>query len=204
MGLYQERIVPALIGMAMGARPFRPLRQRVVGAASGRTLEVGVGAGDNLGFYPPAVEELFALDPSARLLERARRRAPSGRTVRLLETGAEAIPLDDSSMDTVVMTWTACSIPDVPAALSEIRRVLKPSGRLLFVEHGRAPDAGVARWQDRLDPVWSRLAGGCHLNRRIDEALPAAGLRLEALTTGYGLPGPRIFTYLYEGAAVRR
>ena len=162
MGLYQEWIVPALIGMAMGARPFRPIRRRVVGAASGRTLEVGVGAGDNLGFYPSAVGELFALDPSARLLGRARGRVPPGRAVRFLEAGAEAIPLDDASMDTVVMTWTACSIPDVPAALSEIRRVLKPSGRLLFVEHGRARDAGVARWQDRLDPAWSRRPAADH------------------------------------------
>ena len=201
MGLYQERVVPALVALAMGGRQFRPFRRRVVGGASGRVLEVGVGAGDNLGFYPEATGELFALDPSARLLARARRRVPSGRQVRFLEAGAEAIPLDDASMDTVVMTWTACSIPEPAAALAEIRRVLKPAGRLLFVEHGRSHDAAVARWQDRLDPLWSRVAGGCHLTRDPIALLQHAGFEVVEQHQRYA-KGPKPFTYFTTAKAL--
>jgi len=123
--------------------------------------------------------------------------------VQLLEASAERIPLADRSMDTVVLTWTGCSIPDIATALDEMRRVLKPGGRLLFVEHGRAPEPGVARWQDRLDPLWRRIAGGCHLNRKIDDLLVDAGFRIDRVDTGY-IPGPRIMSFLYEGAATPR
>jgi ubiquinone/menaquinone biosynthesis C-methylase UbiE len=123
--------------------------------------------------------------------------------IYLLEGSAERIPLADRSMDTIVMTWTGCSIPDVRTALGEMRRVLKPGGRLLFVEHGRAPEAAVARWQDRLDPFWQRLSGGCHLNRKTDDLLSEAGFRIDRLETGY-IPGPRIMTFLYEGTATPR
>jgi ubiquinone/menaquinone biosynthesis C-methylase UbiE len=121
-------------------------------------------------------------------------------TVELILGSAEAIPLDDESVDTVVMTWTGCSIPDITAGLAQLRRVLRPAGRLLFVEHGRAPELGVARWQDRLTPLWRRISGGCHLNRKIDVLIETAGFRFERLVTGY-MTGPRPFTFMYEGSA---
>jgi ubiquinone/menaquinone biosynthesis C-methylase UbiE len=120
--------------------------------------------------------------------------------IEFLEASAEAVPLDDASIDTVVTTWTLCTIPDAPRALAELRRVLKPGGALLFVEHGRAPESGVAWWQDRLDPLWRRLAGGCHLNRKIDDLISGSGFRLDALANAR-LPGPRTHTFLYEGRA---
>jgi ubiquinone/menaquinone biosynthesis C-methylase UbiE len=138
------------------------------------------------------------------LLARARRKTQRMEIpVRLLEGSAERIPLADRSMDTIVMTWTGCSIPEVGTALMEMRRVLKIGGRLLFVEHGRAPEPSVARWQDRLDPLWLRLSGGCHLNRKIDNLLAEAGFRLDRLETGY-IAGPKIMTFFYEGAALPR
>jgi ubiquinone/menaquinone biosynthesis C-methylase UbiE len=201
MGFYEEWILPTLIDLSMRNKRLRPYRERVAGAAEGRVLDVGVGSGLNLPFYARQAQEVFGLDPSPRLLERARRnRQRADVPVRLLEGSAERIPLADRSMDTIVMTWTGCSIPDVRAALLEMRRVLRVGGRLLFVEHGRAPDAGVARWQDRLDPLWLRFSGGCHLNRKIDDLLSDTGFRIDRLETGY-IPGPRIMTFLYEGAA---
>jgi len=120
--------------------------------------------------------------------------------VTLVEGSAEALALDDRSFDTVVTTWSLCSIPDVRQALAEVRRVLRPGGVLLFVEHGRSPEPGIARWQDRLDPLWTRLAGGCHLNRAMDVLLSDAGFRLDALSTTR-VPGPRTHTFLFEGRA---
>ena len=204
MGFYEEWILPALIDLSMRNKRLRPYRERVAGAAEGRVLDVGVGSGLNLPFYPRQANEVFGLDPSPRLLERARRNMRHADVpVRLLEGSAERIPLADRSMDTIVMTWTGCSIPEIRAALVDMRRVLKVGGRLLFVEHGRAPEAGVARWQDRLDPLWLKVSGGCHLNRKIDDLLSDAGFRIDRLETGY-IPGPRIMTFLYEGAASPR
>jgi ubiquinone/menaquinone biosynthesis C-methylase UbiE len=204
MGFYEEWILPALIDLSMRNKRLRPYRERVAGRAEGRVLDVGVGSGLNLPFYGRQVREVFGLDPSPRLLERARRNMRRADVpVRLLEGSAERIPLADRSMDTIVMTWTGCSIPEVRAALEDMRRVLKVGGRLLFVEHGRAPEPGVARWQNRLDPLWVRFSGGCHLNRKIDDLLSDAGFRVDRLETGY-IPGPRIMTFLYEGAASPR
>jgi ubiquinone/menaquinone biosynthesis C-methylase UbiE len=164
-------------------------------------LEVGIGSGLNLPLYGPSVRSVIGLDPSPELLLMARDRARTALVpVKLLEASAETVPLDDASIDTVVTTWTLCTIPDAPRALSELRRVLRPGGALLFVEHGRAPEFGVARWQDRLDPMWRRLAGGCHLNRKIDELISGSGFRIDALTNAR-LPGPRTHTFLYEGRA---
>jgi ubiquinone/menaquinone biosynthesis C-methylase UbiE len=192
--------VPTLIDLSMRNKRLRPYRERVPGAAEGRVLDVGIGPGLNLPFYRRA-REVFGLDPSSRVLARAQDAAQHTQVpVHLLEGSAECIPLADRSMDTVVMTWTGCSIPDIRAALKEMRRVLNPGGRLLFVEHGRAPDPGVARWQERLDPLWVQVSGGCHLSRKIDDLLSEAGFRVEGLKTGY-IPGPRIMTFLYEGAA---
>jgi ubiquinone/menaquinone biosynthesis C-methylase UbiE len=204
MGFYQQWIVPPLIDLSMDNRHLRPYRERVAGAAEGRILDVGIGSGMNLPFYAPQAREIFGLEPSPWLLARARSKAQlASSPVHLLEGSAERIPFADRSIDTIVLAWTGCSIPDIATALEDMRRVLKPGGRLLFVEHGRAPEPGVARWQDRLDPLWHRISGGCHLNRRIDDLLADAGFRIDRLDTGY-IPGPRITTFLYEGAATLR
>jgi len=197
MSFYENRILPHLIASTMRHRELIPYRQRVVGAARGRVLEVGVGAGANLPFYGPGAGDIFGLDPSERLLRKAREAGP----LHLLEASAEAIPLDTASVDTVVMTWTLCSIPDAHAALAEMRRVLKPGGRLLFVEHGLSPDRRVRWLQNTLTPVWRRIGGGCHLNRPIDVLIHEAGWRVEKIDTGY-LRGPNPVTYMYEGSAL--
>src|SRR5438034_257464 len=204
MGFYAEWILPALIDLSMRNKRLRPYRERVAGAAQGRVLDIGIGSGLNLPFYGRQAREIFGLEPSPQLLARARGKAQHTQIpIHLLEGSAECIPLADRSMDTLVMTWTGCSIPDIRAALREMRRVLGPGGHLLFVEHGRAPELGVARWQERLDPIWLRFSGGCHLSRKIDDLLSDAGFRIERLETGY-IPGPRIMTFLYEGAAQPR
>jgi ubiquinone/menaquinone biosynthesis C-methylase UbiE len=204
MGYYQKWIVPAVIDLSMRNKRLRPYRERVAGAAEGHVLDVGVGSGLNLPFYARQAREIFGLDPSPALLARAGGNAQHlNIPVHLLEGSAERIPLADRSMDTIVLTWTGCSISDIRTALGEMRRVLKPGGRLLFVEHGRAPEAGVARWQDRLDPFWHRFSGGCHLNRKTDDLLFEGGFRIDRLEIGY-IPGPRIMTFLYEGAATPR
>ena len=201
MGFYQRQIVPCLTHLAMSQEQLLPYRRRIVGAAEGVVLEIGAGSGLNFALYGSAVGSVIGLEPSAALLGMARARARAAPvSVALLDASAEAIPLDAGSIDTVVTTWTLCTIPNASRALREMRRVLRPGGSLLFVEHGRAPEAGVARWQDRLDPVWSWFAGGCHLNRKIDDLLPGAGFRIEALQNPR-LPGPRTHAYLYEGRA---
>jgi ubiquinone/menaquinone biosynthesis C-methylase UbiE len=201
MSFYQHHALPRLLHMVMQQEAMVPYHRRVIGAAEGRVLEVGIGSGLNLPLYGPSVRSVIGLDPSPELLLMARDRARTALVpVKLLEASAETVPLDDASIDTVVTTWTLCTIPDAPRALSELRRVLRPGGALLFVEHGRAPEFGVARWQDRLDPMWRRLAGGCHLNRKIDELISGSGFRIDALTNAR-LPGPRTHTFLYEGRA---
>jgi len=202
MGFYRNHILPRLCDGAMRSQMLRPYRERAAGAAEGRVLEIGAGSGLNFRYYGAGLRELVALEPDPKLTALARERAQTaGRTVRFLAAGAEAIPLEDASVDTVLSTWTLCSIAQAPAALAEMRRVLKASGRLLFVEHGRAPDLGVARWQDRLTPLWKRVAGGCHLNRGIPDLIEGAGFRIERLQSAYAPEGPKIMTFLYEGAA---
>lgn len=201
MGFYTDRVLPALLDLTMRNKLLRPFRERVTSAAEGRVLDVGVGSGLNLPLYGARADEVFGLEPSHPLLLRASKNAELALvSVRLIEGSAEAIPLDDNSIDTVVMTWTGCSIPDIRSALGEMRRVLKPRGRLLFVEHGRSPEAGVQIWQDRLTPLWRRVAGGCHLNRKMDDLVEEGGFAIERLDTGY-LRGPRIITFIYEGVA---
>ena len=201
MGFYNERVLPYLVHLAMRQDTFVAYRQRVVQDAHGRVLEIGVGSGLNLPFYGEKVRQVTGLDPSPRLLSMARRvQAGSRVPTELIEASAEAIPLENQSIDTVVSTWTLCSIPDAVAALREMRRVLTPAGELRFIEHGRAPEATVRLWQDRLTPVWKRLAGGCHLNRPIRELLEDAGFRIERMDTGY-MKGPKPMTFMYEGQA---
>ena len=201
MSFYRRHILPHLLHFAMRQNYLVPLRNRVIGAAEGRVLEVGIGSGLNFPIYGATVTSVIGLEPSPELLCMARPRASAAMIpITLLDASAEAIPLDDHSVDTVVTTWTLCTIPNAPLALSEIRRVLKPIGTLLFVEHGRAPEPAVARWQDSLDPLWSRLAGGCHLNRKMDDLIAGNGFRIDSLTNTQ-VPGPRTHTFLYEGSA---
>jgi ubiquinone/menaquinone biosynthesis C-methylase UbiE len=167
-------------------------------------LEIGIGSGLNLAFYDRGrVAKLWGLEPSEELRRIARERArAAGMDVEFLGLPGEQIPLEDGSVDTVVTTYTLCTIPDVARALGEMRRVLVAGGTMLFSEHGRAPDASVARWQDRLDRVWGNIAGGCHLNRAIPHLIGDAGFRMDSLDTMY-VPGPRPFTYTYWGRAAR-
>jgi len=170
--------------------------------ARGDVLEVGIGSGLNLPLYSGEVYRVYGVDPSVELQKMARRRL-AGRALKvefLSQSAEETLPLSDKSVDTVVMTWTLCSIAKPPLALKEMKRVLKSDGRLIFVEHGRAPDSGVAAWQDRLTPLWKHIGGGCHLNRKVDDLLAEAGFRIEELRTTY-LPGPRTMTYTYQGFA---
>ena len=201
MSFYQRYVIPRLTHLAMRQKQLLPFRQRVIGAAEGRVLEIGIGSGLNFPLYGGAVTSVIGLEPSSELLNMARPRAEAAAApITLLDASAETIPVDSGSIDTVVTTWTLCTIPNAAQALAEMRRVLRPGGALLFVEHGRAPEPGVARWQDRLDPLWSRLAGGCHLNRKMDDLISRNGFRIEALENAR-LPGPRTHTYLYQGLA---
>jgi ubiquinone/menaquinone biosynthesis C-methylase UbiE len=192
-----------MIDLACGVRPVRRQREKVVPRASGRVLEVGVGTGLNLPYYDASrVAALVGLDPAPQMRRRAERRAAAARiAVEFITLSAEKIPLEDASFDCVLMTYTLCSIPDPRAALAEIHRLLKPGGRLIYCEHGRAPDEGVRRWQARLTPLWKRLAGGCHLDRDIPGLLREGGFVCGRIETMY-LPGPRPLTYNYWGEAL--
>lgn len=201
MGIYRDHILPLLIHLSMRQRNLAAYRARVIPDAEGRVLEIGIGSGLNLPYYGTTVEQIIGLDPSPKLLAMAREAARRASVpLELIENSAETIPLYNRSVDTVVTTCTMCSIPDVRRALGEIRRVLRPGGRLLFVEHGASPDPSVRRWQERLTPVWRRIGGGCHLNRAISELIEAAGFRIERLETGY-MRGPKPMTFMYEGVA---
>lgn len=201
MSLYRDLILPRLVHGAMRNPDLVPYRKRALEQAWGRVLEIGIGSGLNLPHYPTAVNEVLGLEPSPRLAAMARK-AASGVAfpVEVLEESAEAIPLEDGTIDTVVSTWTLCSIPDVGRALSELRRVLKPGGQFLFVEHGLSPDKSVRTWQRRLAPLWKCCAGGCHLNRPIEGLVESSGFRCTELQTGYA-KGPRPMAFMYEGSA---
>ena len=202
MGLYDRFILPQVIELAMRQKNFAPFRERVVGAARGRVLEIGIGSGLNLASYRSGAEGVYGVDPSTELLAKASQRIDAARVlVKLVEGSAEKLPFDDRCFDTVVMTFTLCSIPDAALAVREMRRVLRPEGELRFVEHGQAPDPAVVRWQHRLTPVWKRLGGGCHLNRKIDDLIKAGGFRIDRLRTDYLESAPRLFSFIYEGSA---
>jgi ubiquinone/menaquinone biosynthesis C-methylase UbiE len=201
MAFYHDIVLPKLCDLSMRNRHLVPYRRRVVAAAEGRVLEIGVGSGLNLPYYRPAVTEIIGLEPSRPLMSMAKGaacKAPG--PVNFIEGSAEAIPLDGGSIDTVVTTWTLCTIPQAPTALGEMRRVLRPGGRLLFVEHGLSPDADVRKWQNWLTPAWTCISGGCHLNRPIRSMIEQSGFRLDRLETGY-MAVPKPMTFMYEGAA---
>jgi ubiquinone/menaquinone biosynthesis C-methylase UbiE len=201
MGFYREQILPHLVHLSMRQSTLAPYRERVVSSAGGRVLEIGIGSGLNLPLYSRTVTQVVGLDPSPKLLSMAHdAKDRTCRSAELIEAVAEAIPIETRSIDTVVTTWTLCTIPDVMRALDEMRRVLKATGRLVFVEHGRSSDVGVRRWQDRLNPCWKPIAGGCHLNRPIAELIERSGFRIERLDTGYA-KGPKPMTFMYEGIA---
>ena len=201
-GWYERLILPRLIDVTCGLEQIAEQRRRIVPEAAGRVLELGFGSGLNLPFYNPSrVAELWGLEPSRAMLEMAEARAAkAGFPVTFLEAPAEAIPLDSGSVDTVVSTYTLCTVSDPVKALREVARVLRPGGRLLFAEHGRAPDAGVFKWQARLTPVWKRLAGGCQLDRDIPALLRTAGFEPVQLHCGY-IAGPRLVSFNFVGAA---
>ncbi len=201
MGFYAKWILPRLTDLAMRNKEATRYRAQLLPQARGVTLEVGVGSGLNLPFYGPQVDRLYAVDPSEELLRMAEKKVHGvAFSVQFLARSAEEIPIDDRSIDTVVTTWTLCTIPDPLKALAEMRRVLKPGGVLLFAEHGLAPEASVQRWQRRLNPLWNKLAGGCNLDRKMDELIRAAGFRILELTTEYA-KAPRPMSYIYIGRA---
>jgi len=203
MGLYSRLVLPHLVHYACSGEQTERQRAKVVPKARGRVLEVGIGSGLNLPFYDPGrVTEVLGLEASAEMValaEQAAYEAPFD--VEFLLAGSEEIPLPSASCDTVVVTYALCTIPDVVPALKEMGRVLKAGGTLLFCEHGLAPDADVRKWQDRLDPVWRRLAGGCHLNRDIPALLHGGGFQTRSLDTMY-VPGWRPACFEYWGSAV--
>ena len=204
MNLYERWILPSLIDLAMRQHQLCPYRAQVITAARGRILEIGVGSGLNFRFYDRAVDHVCGIDPSLALLRLAQRRRASADVGMFLVGGtAEQLPFAAASFETVVTTWTLCSIPDPARALTEIRRVLLPGGRLLFVEHGLAPEPSVARWQHRLTPCWRRVAGGCHLDRKMDDLIRSAGFDLRISDASY-MPGPRPWTFFYRGEAIKR
>ena len=185
----------------MRSKDAAELRSEVIPAARGVVLETGVGSGLNIPFYTDAVSRLYGVDPSGQLLDMARRKAGGAPfPIDFLNHTAERVPLADRDVDTAVMTWSLCSMADPLAVLREVKRVLKLDGTLIFVEHGLSPDLSVQAWQNRINPIWRRLAGGCNLTRRIDQVIRSAGFTIAELRTRY-LPGPRTMTYTYEGIA---
>lgn len=202
MGIYARYVLPRLTHLSMRQVQLRAYRERVAGGARGRVLEIGFGSGLNLPNYKETIEEIIGIDASPGMLALAERAVATSRhKVTLLARSADDLPLDNCSIDTVVVTWSLCSIVDVGWALMEARRVLRPGGQVRFVEHGLSPDPEVAIWQDRLTPLWRRCAGDCHLNRKMDDLFRNAGFQLAELSTGYAR-GPRAMAYMYEGEAV--
>lgn len=207
MGLYARYLLPKLIDMACGQEPMAEVRAAYVSRARGRVLEIGFGTGHNLGHYSSgedAPESLLAVEPATDIVERARERLASATfPVEVSNASAEDIPVEDSTFDTVVSTWTLCSVPNVYRCLAELRRVLKPRGRLIFAEHGASPEPAIQRWQRRIEPAWKVIGGGCHLSRSADILIANAGFRIDELETGY-LPGPKLATFTYRGLAAPR
>lgn len=206
MGFYDRYVVPPLIGLACGAKPISKQREKVVPHAEGVVLELGFGSGLNLPFYDRSkVRKLFALEPAPGMLARARKTASnSDLPVEILAETAETLSLPAASVDTVLVTYSLCTIPDAIAALQGARRALRPGGRLLFCEHGRAPDEAIRRTQSRIEPIWKVIGGGCHLTRDIPSLVSGGGFEIEKLETMY-LPGtPRWAGFNYWGAATSR
>jgi ubiquinone/menaquinone biosynthesis C-methylase UbiE len=204
LGFYHHYVYPFWIDLALSSRAYRKARARTLAPAQGRILEIGFGTGHNLQYYPEAVSRIEAIDTDVDLDRYSQPRIAASRIdVDFHHLDAAHLPFGKESFDTVVSTLTLCSIPDVEHALGEVRRVLKPGGRFLFLEHGRAPDASLARWQDRLTPAWKPVGGGCHLNREMHELVASTGLRLDPVRSYYLKGIPRLFGYMTEGVATK-
>ena len=204
MGFYDKYILPHFLNCACGSKPILYQREKVVPMAEGLVLEVGIGSGLNIPFYDSSkVDKILGLDPSEELNRMALKvAADKGIPVEFILGGAEAIPLPDNHVDSVLVTYTMCTIPQVAAANKEILRVLKPQGQMIFCEHGLAPDANVSKWQNRIDPYWGKIAGGCHLNRNIPALITEAGFKIESMEKMYLPSTPRFAGYNYWGTAV--
>lgn len=204
VSFYERYCLPCLLNCACSMKPIRTQRATVVPRASGRVLEVGMGSGLNLPYYDSErVELVWGLEPAEAMRKLARRRIEEAAVdVELIDLPGEAIPLPDNSVDTVLLTFTLCTIADWETALEQMHRVLKSSGKLIFCEHGEAPDEKVRHWQDRLNPYWTRLAGGCNLNRPIPGLIKDAGFHIESQDAAY-YPGPRPLSYFYHGIAAK-
>ncbi len=202
MGFYEDRVLPHLIDLACSTRPARKQREKIVHLAEGDVLEIGFGSGLNLPYYDgDKVRRIFGLEPSEGMRRKARRNVDaSGLEIEFIDLPGEEIPLERQSVDTVLVTFTLCSIEDAAAALEGMRRVLKRDGKLLYCEHGAAPDDRVRRWQDRLNPGWKRVSGGCNMNRDIPGLIQNAGFRITTDERMY-IPGPKILSYNYWGTA---
>ena len=204
MGFYTDRVLPHLINAVMDNKQTRRIRRRVCADLSGEVVEIGFGTGHNLPFLPATVTFLHAIEPSGLGVELARERIASAPVpVEVVGLDGQRLPLPDESVDAALCTWTLCTIPDAVGAVREVRRVLKPGGRMHFVEHGASPDAGVRKWQDRLNGVQNRLAGGCNLNRHIVAILSEGGLKVERLDNYYGKGEPKPLGWMSEGIAVK-
>ncbi|MEO1438204.1 MAG: class I SAM-dependent methyltransferase [Bacteroidota bacterium] len=199
---YESRILPRIINRVCACGPAMKQRAKIVPHATGRVLEIGIGSGLNLSFYnPDQVERIFGIDPSAEILEIAQENLTDlPFEVELFAKGAESIPLEDKSIDTIIYTYTLCTIPDLETAFTEMRRVLKPGGQMLFCEHGKAPDIAVQKWQNRIQPLWKPFSGGCHLNRDIPKLIEQGGFSIQQLDSMY-IPGPKFASFNYWGSA---
>jgi ubiquinone/menaquinone biosynthesis C-methylase UbiE len=204
VSFYEDKVLPRLQDKVMNRQGVREVRARVCAGLTGTVVEVGFGTGLNVRYYPPEVTTVFAVEPSRVCMQLAEPRISRSNTpVELAGLTGEHLDLASQEFDVVLSTWTLCTIPDLSAALGELRRVLKPGGAFHFVEHGHAPDAKTARWQDRIEPLNKKLAGGCHLTRRIPESIEQAGFRMEQLDSYYFKGEPKPFGYTYEGRAVK-
>jgi len=202
MNFYDEYLLPHLINCACGMKEIDRLRAKVVPLAKGKVLEIGMGSGLNLKHYnPDQVELIWGLEPSAGMRRKAQSNVEESEIpVEWLDLPSESIPLADDSVDTVVLTYALCTIPDWATALAEMKRVLTPNGQLVFSEHGEAPDAKIQEWQRRINPIWRKLAGGCNLNRRIPALLQSSGFKISQLDEYY-IKGPKVAGYQYFGVA---
>lgn len=202
MGFYNRHILPHILDCACATKPIRKQRAKIIPLAHGDVVEIGIGSGHNLPYYnQDKVTRLIGIDPDEHVWRKAApRRAEFHKPLERLGLSGENIPLPDACADTVVVTYSLCTIPDPVMALGEMKRILKPGAKLLFCEHGQAPDTNVHKWQTRIDPAWKRISGGCHSGRNIPAILKAAGLNIDVLEQDY-VPGPKILSYNYWGQA---
>ena len=202
---YEKYLLPKLLDCCCSTKPINYQRKKIVPNASGNILEIGIGSGLNLPFYEKSkIENLYGIDPSGELCEMAKKTASNNEIdLNLLINGAEEIELPKNSIDTVVMTYTLCTIPNPTDALKEIKRVMKADAKMLFCEHGTAPDKNIIKWQNRINPIWGKLFGGCNINRDIPNILKESGFKINTLDQMYLPSTPKIVGYNYWGEAIR-